>query len=357
MFRSLYRLLENSGFVRRSKDLQKDCDGVIVTLDQSNADYTVILNRESKHNRGLLRTNSQVQVANRVGDIIGTNATRAVGNASKDACQLVLSNWRQHGRITAGSAPAPVIPQPAESKQTVASIPVPKEQAKTESPPLLPSTREENYTEDAVGAGAGHTDSPANNSAVEISSVPAAADIEIDGNFVGATPSSPEIESGQHRLRISKKGYGTWERTVTSTSGNIKIAAELERLPDSAPSATQAIDKKDDPVGDIATTPTSRSSDSTGDPPEEVLIGIWFKGNPTVRHDGIEICGVRPNGPADSIEMKPGDVLLAIDDHYLFTIDEVRDELLHRQPGSRLRIRYRRNQLISENYLTINPKR
>jgi len=72
-----------------TKNLQKDCSGVIVTLNQSNADYTVMLNRESKQNRGLLRTNSQVQVANRLGDILGTSATRTVGNASRDACQSV----------------------------------------------------------------------------------------------------------------------------------------------------------------------------------------------------------------------------------------------------------------------------
>src|ERR1700740_1107561 len=50
-----------------TKDLQKNCSGVIVSLNQSNADYTVMLNRESKKNRGLLRTNSQVQVANKMG--------------------------------------------------------------------------------------------------------------------------------------------------------------------------------------------------------------------------------------------------------------------------------------------------
>ena len=70
-----------------TKNLQKDCTGIIVTLNQSNADYTVMLNRESKKNRGLLRSNSQVQVANHDGDILGTSATHTVGNASKDACQ------------------------------------------------------------------------------------------------------------------------------------------------------------------------------------------------------------------------------------------------------------------------------
>jgi hypothetical protein len=88
-----------------TKDLQKDCSGVVVTLNQSVADYTVMLNRESKKNRGLLRTNSQVQVANKMGDVLGTNATRTVGNAAKDACQLIVADWSQHGRIP-DAAPA-----------------------------------------------------------------------------------------------------------------------------------------------------------------------------------------------------------------------------------------------------------
>jgi hypothetical protein len=90
-----------------SKDLQKNCAGVTVTLNQTNADYTVMLNRESKKNRGLLRTNSQIEVANRLGDVIGTNATRTVGNAAKDACNLVMADWSQHGRLPSPDAPAP----------------------------------------------------------------------------------------------------------------------------------------------------------------------------------------------------------------------------------------------------------
>jgi hypothetical protein len=103
-----------------TKNLQKDCSGVIVTLNQSNADYTVMMNRESKKNRGLLRTNSQIEVANRLGDILGTNATRTVGNASKDACQLIVADWSQHGRIAVPadspaptSAAAPTVPATA----------------------------------------------------------------------------------------------------------------------------------------------------------------------------------------------------------------------------------------------------
>src|ERR1700730_15392669 len=90
-----------------TKDLQKNCSGAIVTLNQSNADYTVILNRESKQNRGLLRSNSQIQVANREGDILGTSATHTVGNAAKDACELIMSDWQTHGRANSATASVP----------------------------------------------------------------------------------------------------------------------------------------------------------------------------------------------------------------------------------------------------------
>jgi hypothetical protein len=116
-----------------TKDLQKDCSGVTVTLNQSNADYTVMLNRESKKNRGLLRSNSQVQVANRVGDVLGTNATHTVGNAAKDACQLIVADWQTHGRMAtqavessaapAGPAVQPGVIQPAGVRPAVATQP------------------------------------------------------------------------------------------------------------------------------------------------------------------------------------------------------------------------------------------
>ena len=94
-----------------TKDLQKNCSGVTVTLNQSNADYTVLMNRESKKNRGLLRSNSQIEVANRAGDILATNATHTVGNAAKDACQTIVADWQAHGRIAApASAAAPAAP-------------------------------------------------------------------------------------------------------------------------------------------------------------------------------------------------------------------------------------------------------
>jgi hypothetical protein len=107
------------------KDLQKNCSGVIVTLNQSAADYTVMLNRESKKNRGLLRSNSQVEVANRDGDVLGSNATHTVGNAAKDACQLITTDWAQHGKLASPDPAAAAAPAPAPAGaqlQNVSSV-------------------------------------------------------------------------------------------------------------------------------------------------------------------------------------------------------------------------------------------
>jgi len=100
-----------------TKDLQKTCAGVTVTINQTNADYIVMMNRESKQNRGLLRSNSQIQVANKAGDVLGTNATRTVGNAAKDACNLIVADWQAHGRLNVQEVPAASSSQPAATVQ------------------------------------------------------------------------------------------------------------------------------------------------------------------------------------------------------------------------------------------------
>src|SRR5215471_12206230 len=106
-----------------TKDLQKDCSGVTVTINESNADYIVMLNRESKQNRGLLRSNSQIQIANKAGDVIGPNATRTVGNAAKDACNLITADWQAHGLMNVPTPAAAPAPQAATVQPAVATSP------------------------------------------------------------------------------------------------------------------------------------------------------------------------------------------------------------------------------------------
>ncbi len=140
-----------------TKNLQKDCAGVTVTLNPSNADYTLMLNRESKHNRGLLRTNSQVQVANRQGDVLGTSATHTVGNAAKDACQMILADWQAHGRLNVQESQTQATPSAAPA----AAAAVQPATAQTETTrPAGAHLQAVSATSD--GAGQTQTTAPAN---------------------------------------------------------------------------------------------------------------------------------------------------------------------------------------------------
>jgi PDZ domain-containing secreted protein len=46
--------------------------------------------------------------------------------------------------------------------------------------------------------------------------------------------------------------------------------------------------------------------------------------------------------------MRVADVVLAIDDHYLYAGQEMNDEILRHKPGTKITVRYRRDRTISE---------
>jgi len=61
----------------------------------------------------------------------------------------------------------------------------------------------------------------------DISSTPVGADIEIDGKFVGSTPSSITVGPGDHDIVVKKSGFTTWERKITASTGHVTLSAEL----------------------------------------------------------------------------------------------------------------------------------
>ena len=67
------------------------------------------------------------------------------------------------------------------------------------------------------------------NAQLEITSNPSGAEISVDGNFVGDTPSEFTVAAGVHTITISKHGYKPWERKLTVSSGKVTVAAELEQ--------------------------------------------------------------------------------------------------------------------------------
>jgi PEGA domain len=65
---------------------------------------------------------------------------------------------------------------------------------------------------------------------VEIASTPSGSDIEVDGKFIGSTPSSVKLPLGEHTIKLSKNGFETWERTITTVAGSVRISPDLEPL-------------------------------------------------------------------------------------------------------------------------------
>lgn len=63
---------------------------------------------------------------------------------------------------------------------------------------------------------------------LEITSTPPGADIEMDGSFVGNTPSSVSVSSGEHTVKLTKTGFLSWERKIKTTAGNVKVSPELQ---------------------------------------------------------------------------------------------------------------------------------
>ena len=64
---------------------------------------------------------------------------------------------------------------------------------------------------------------------VEIKSTPDGADISVDEKYMGSTPSALRLSVGDHKIKLEKTGFKSWEKTLTvSSGGKIQISADLQ---------------------------------------------------------------------------------------------------------------------------------
>lgn len=166
------------------------CPQTIVNMKLEKADYVVTLDHEG--GKGVLRHKNKVAVFNRDGDSIFSHSTLSLGGSVQGACEAIVADWTKH---------PPAIAAPVAATKPEAS-----------TPPAAPTVAPEFAT-------------------VSLFSQPDGADIELDGNFVGNTPSSIKIEAGQHTLAIKKSGYKDWQKQIQITAGEIHLSAELEKNP------------------------------------------------------------------------------------------------------------------------------
>jgi hypothetical protein len=131
---------------------------------------------------------------------------------------ILSGNWRGGGRL----------------------IPVGQEDAKNALLKLKPQDgKQAEVSETSVAPSAQPEPAPADNSQAEppmqpatvtVKSTPPGADINVDGKYMGSTPSTIQLSAGDHVVSVEKEGLRPWQRGMTVTAGgNITIDATLDK--------------------------------------------------------------------------------------------------------------------------------
>jgi hypothetical protein len=177
------------------KTFGERCPEVIVNNKQESSDYVVVLDHEG--GKGVLQHKNKVAVFERMtGDAVMSHSTLSLGGSVEDACNGINQHWMAHSKeILASKGNSPSTPSTPSTPNAMA-------------PPAV-----------VVQAS------------VAIDSTPAGADIEIDGGFVGNTPSMISLAPGSHEIAVKKKGFTDWTKTLNVTGGAVHLDAELEQAP------------------------------------------------------------------------------------------------------------------------------
>jgi PEGA domain-containing protein len=176
------------------KTFGERCPQLLVNNIQTKADYVVVLDHEG--GKGYLRHRNKVAVFGRVnGDSIASKSTLSLGGSVQTACEAIDRDWATHGSEIRAASLA------AQSKSVTSQAP-----AAT-----------------AIGQAA-------TSAKISVASIPDGADIEVDGSFVGNTPSDIDVADGEHTISVQKTGFTLWQRKLKVSSGsNIHLKAELEK--------------------------------------------------------------------------------------------------------------------------------
>jgi len=170
------------------KTFGQRCPNVVANNRLEMTDYVVMLQHEG--GKGLLRKKDKVAVfVRKTGDSVFSESTLSVGGSVQDSCGAILEHWTAHAKEIAAMASPP----PAGQTQVVVTT--------------APIAEKAN---------------------ISVNSTPSGADIEINGNFVGNTPSILEVDPGKNEVKVTKKGFVPWDRTLTVKGGTITLNADLE---------------------------------------------------------------------------------------------------------------------------------
>jgi hypothetical protein len=165
-----------------------------------------------------------------------------------------------------------------------------------------------------------------------------------------------EVNPGVYRIMpATELGQGEYALYLSRGEGMAAFVYDfgVQPMHSPSPAAANLPPSRPPDIRAAVDVPKAVSASPDSGAPTKASIGTFFEGNPDVRHDGVVITAVTTDGPADRAGIKAGDVILAINDRYLFTIGELTHQVSQLQPGAKILVRYRRYATISEASVTV----
>jgi PEGA domain len=174
------------------KTFGQRCPQITVNNRADASNYIVELDHEG--GKSVFAHKDKIAVfVQKTGDSIFSESTLSVGGSVKDACAALLAHWSAHS-------------SELKSPPNVFAQPVPADGGRAGAPSSVASVQPSSITVDASVSN---------------------CDIEVDGNFMGNTPSTLNLAPGKHQIVVKKAGFQDWSRSMLVASGSVRLSAEM----------------------------------------------------------------------------------------------------------------------------------
>ena len=176
------------------KTFGQRCPQVLVNNRVDASNYIVELDHEG--GKSVFAHKDKIAVfVQKTGDSIFSKSTLSVGGSVQDACAAVLAHWADHASELK-SAPSGY----GQGGYGAAGV---------------------------GGASVVQVAAVAPQSSITVDASVPNCDIEVDGNFMGNTPSTLNLAPGKHAIVVKKTGYQTWSRSMMVGSGAVRLNADM----------------------------------------------------------------------------------------------------------------------------------
>ena len=179
-------------------------------------------------------------------------------------------------------------------------------------------------------------------STVSVSSTLPGAEIFVDEDFVGNTPSTINVTAGKHIITVKKSGFQDWVRIVNFPGGSITLNAELA----GGPNEMSTADPPTKPGSSKELAADRVSTRSTQKPVG--WIGVSTKDD----SEGALVTNVTAQGPAALAGILVGDVILTLDGLRIKG-KEFQTVVATLKPGTRVPVSYARGSSTHEVWITV----